>query len=80
MRTLLTTVAFGTVLAASGIGHLAAQAADALVGRWELNIAKSTYDPGPAPKSETRTYAVVGEDITATSKPAALGASMKRRG
>jgi hypothetical protein len=48
---------------------MAAQAADSLVGTWELNIAKSTYNPGPAPKSETRTYVVVvGQDINATSK------------
>lgn len=25
-------------------------------GTWTLNIAKSTYKPGPAPRSETRTY------------------------
>lgn len=37
-----------TVLAAT-----AAQAADNLLGTWTLNIAKSKYDPGPAPKSQT---------------------------
>src|SRR5262245_60781041 len=26
-------------------------AADNLVGRWKLNLAKSTYSPGPAPRS-----------------------------
>ena len=34
-----------------------------LVGTWELNVAKSKYSPGPAAKSETRTYFVVGQDI-----------------
>jgi hypothetical protein len=68
VRTLLTSVALGTVLAVSGIVHVAAQAADPLVGEWELNIAKSTYNPGPAPKSETRTYVVAGQDINATLK------------
>src|SRR5712691_10991315 len=68
MRTFLPAIAFATVLASFGAVHLAAQAADPLVGTWELNIAKSTYNPGPAPKSETRTYVVVGQDIKATSK------------
>ncbi len=27
-----------------------------LVGTWVLNVAKSTFKPGPAPQSETRTY------------------------
>jgi len=67
MRTLLRTIIVGTALAALGVIHLAAQTADPLIGTWELNIAKSTYNPGPAPKSETRTYVVVGQDITATS-------------
>ena len=28
-----------------------AQAADSQIGTWKLNVAKSTYSPGPAPKS-----------------------------
>jgi hypothetical protein len=67
MRTFLRTMIFGTALAALGV-HVAAQTADPLIGTWELNIAKSKYDPGPAPKSETRTYVVVGQDIKANSK------------
>jgi hypothetical protein len=31
------------------------------VGTWKLNLAKSKYDPGPPPKSETRTYAAQGD-------------------
>ena len=30
---------------------------DRLIGTWELNVAKSSYMPGPAPISEIRTYA-----------------------
>ncbi len=48
--------------------ELAAQATDPIVGTWELNVAKSKHSPGPAPKSETRTYVVAGPDIKATSK------------
>ena len=32
---------------------VAAQAADNYLGTWTLNVAKSKYDPGPAPKSQT---------------------------
>jgi hypothetical protein len=31
----------------------ATMAADSNVGTWKLNPAKSTYSPGPAPKSQT---------------------------
>jgi hypothetical protein len=33
-----------------------AQAADPATGTWVLNLARSAYDPGPPPKSQTRTY------------------------
>ena len=29
---------------------------DPIIGIWQLNVAKSTYHPGPGPISETRTY------------------------
>jgi hypothetical protein len=54
-------------LAVSGF-ELAAQDTDPLLGTWELNVAKSKYSPGPALKSETRTYVMVGQEIQATSK------------
>ena len=44
------------------------QATDPLVGTWTLNVAKSKFSPDPAPKSETRTYRTVGQEIKATSK------------
>jgi len=40
------------VLTASGAGL--AQGHDPLCGTWKLNLAKSTYDPGPPPMSVTR--------------------------
>jgi hypothetical protein len=41
---------------------------DPFVGTWILNIAKSTYSPGPAPKNQTAVYAAVagGYRVTAT--------------
>jgi opacity protein-like surface antigen len=35
----------------------AADAPDPVIGTWTLNLAKSKFSPGPAPKSQTRTYA-----------------------
>ena len=68
MHTFLRTAALGVVvLALSGI-QLAAQATDPVVGTWELNVAKSMYSPGPAPRSETRTYVAAGQDVRASSK------------
>lgn len=42
---------------------LAAQAAETnpFVGTWKLNVAKSTFSPGPAPKSQTVTIAPEGK-------------------
>lgn len=33
-----------------------AQAADPFIGTWKLNVAKSTFTPGPAPKSGSVTF------------------------
>ena len=65
--TLLRATALGVVFALFGI-QSAAQSTDPIVGTWELNVAKSKYSPGPAPKSESRTYMIAGQDIKATSK------------
>jgi hypothetical protein len=43
------------------VSHVWAQPADPVVGTWELNLAKSRFEPGPAPKSQTRTYEVPAE-------------------
>lgn len=49
-RSPLVTLMLGGVLLA---GFAAAQSGDPWVGTWKLNPAKSKYDPGPAPKSQT---------------------------
>ena len=68
MHRLLRATALVTIVIAAAAVELAAQGADPLVGTWELNVAKSKDTPGPAPKSETRTYVVAGQDIKASSK------------
>jgi hypothetical protein len=51
-------LAVGCVLLSS-TPVLLAQAGTVLTS-WKLNLAKSKYDPGPAPMSETRTYEPFG--------------------
>jgi len=41
--------------------HAFAQGPNPLIGAWTLNIAKSTFSPGPPPKSATRTYTQNGD-------------------
>lgn len=50
------TVALIVSLAAFGQGS-----SDPAIGSWTLNVAKSKYEPGPAPRSEQRTYEVTAD-------------------
>jgi hypothetical protein len=62
--------ALSTVFLVLSAAALAAQGArdehDQLIGVWTLNVARSTYSPGPAPKSETRAYVRDGKDVQGT--------------
>jgi hypothetical protein len=42
-------------------------AADPILGTWQLNVAKSHYDPGPPPKSVTRIYSQDKDGVKAVS-------------
>ncbi|MGB7731772.1 MAG: hypothetical protein WBL50_27390 [Candidatus Acidiferrum sp.] len=53
------TIALLTVAACS---TLRAQS-NPLVGTWKLNVTKSKFDPGPAPKSLTRTVEAQGDGV-----------------
>ncbi len=64
----------GLTLTLCGI-RLAAQTADPIIGTWVLNVAKSTFSPGPAPKSESRTYILEGQE----TRPTFNGVSEPRR-
>jgi hypothetical protein len=44
---------------------LAVRAADPVLGTWHLDVAKSRYDPGPPPKSQTRIYREEGGAVKA---------------
>jgi len=54
-----------TMILAAGVLTVAvlatAQTKDPFVGTWTLNVAKSKYSPGPAPKSQTAIYEAAGQ-------------------
>ena len=58
MRRLLVQLLFLAVATA-----LALPAADPTLGTWKLNLAKSQYSPGPAPRSSTAVYSQDGDWI-----------------
>jgi hypothetical protein len=68
MQTIFKTLLVGAIIA---MGTGTAFAADAVVGTWKLNLAKSTFSPGPAPKSQTRIYAESAQGMTVTVKTTA---------
>src|SRR5438046_2124390 len=44
-------VALGSAALVAAVFVTPARAADSSVGTWKVNLAKSKYDPGPAPKT-----------------------------
>ena len=54
------------------------------VGTWKLNVAKSKYDPGPAPQSSTRTWDASGmvmvNGVNAAGKTTSYGYTIKDDG
>jgi hypothetical protein len=82
MQRVLTVVAVA-LLAVVGASSLHAQS-NAVVGTWKLNLTKSKFDPGPAPKSLARKVEAEGdglkytfEGVSADGKPVAYGFSVK---
>src|SRR5687767_12111337 len=63
MRTFVRGVSLAALTAA-----LVFAAADPAVGTWKLNVAKSKYSPGPAPKSATMTYEASGDGVKRTGQ------------
>lgn len=51
MKHAIALILLGTIFAAGSV-----YAADPIVGTWKLDVAKSKFSPGPAPKAATRTY------------------------
>jgi hypothetical protein len=67
MKKLLGTLVVGMTLACAGsAAAVAAEAASPLTGTWNLNLEKSKFEPGPAPKSDSRTYVESPQGVTVT--------------
>jgi len=60
-------VTLGVVLGA-GVVSVSAQASDARIGTWKLNVAKSKYSPGPAPQSQTLKVEASGQGEKVTTE------------
>jgi hypothetical protein len=58
---LFSAAVFTTTLPQAGFAQ-----SNPLVGTWKLNLEKSKYSPGPAPKSSTRTTEAVGQSFRTT--------------
>ena len=56
------------VVVGVNVTHLSAQASDPRVGTWKLNVAKSKYNPGPAPQSQTLKVEASGKGEKITSE------------
>ena len=58
-RTAAFVLAFCTATVSAGL----AQTTPSENGTWRLNVAKSKFSPGPAPKSSTVTFAAAGQGV-----------------
>jgi len=69
----------GTLAVVLGVNvtNVSAQASDPRVGTWKLNVAKSKYNPGPAPQSQTLKVEASGKGEKVTSE--VVGADGKRK-
>jgi hypothetical protein len=61
---LLAVVVVASVVVFGGTAF--AQSSNSQVGTWKLNVAKSKYNPGPAPKSVTVKYEAAGAGVKVT--------------
>ena len=72
MHSIRRAITFGivvpAVILAADAARLSAQDKDPRVGTWKLNVAKSKYDPGPPPQSQTLTVEPSGKGEKVTSE------------
>jgi hypothetical protein len=53
------------VCLAASVGSVTSAQHEPRIGTWELNLSKSTFNPGPPPKSQTITFQAAGPHWTA---------------
>lgn len=75
---------FAMIVVVLAAGSLLLAQDNPFMGTWKLNIAKSKYDPGPAPQSQTRTWDAAGmvmvTGVNAAGKPTSYGYPIKGDG
>ena len=74
-------VGVSLALAAACAASLSAQAGSVIgLGTWKLDVAKSTYSPGPPPRSQTVTYEAAGEGVKVTIELIDANGNKNRQG
>ena len=68
MKSIIQSAFLGLALAVLAIGAQAQPAKNPEVGTWKLNVEKSKYNPGPAPKSNMLTIEAAGNGVKYSSK------------
>jgi hypothetical protein len=71
MKRLFTSAAAALVAAVAFSAVALGADTDPAMGTWQLNLSKSTYTAGTAPKSQTRVYSKSGQSITLVIKSVA---------
>ncbi len=66
MKTIVKTALMAVLLTVGSAAVAAAPAADPVIGTWQINVAKSKFSPGPAPKADTRIYAATEQGTVMT--------------
>jgi hypothetical protein len=56
------------VVLATALPQIGFAQSNSVVGTWNLNLAKSKFSPGPAPKSSTVIFEAVGQGFRATNE------------
>ena len=67
-RALMTSLMFSVLAIAVTMLPRMALAQSELLGTWKLNVEKSKFNPGPAPKSSVLTYQAAGEATKVTNE------------
>jgi hypothetical protein len=75
MLKFISSLVVGAALVVGSAAASASGTADSVVGTWTLDLAKSKFDPGPAPKSQTRIYAATADGIDLTVEGVAADGS-----
>jgi hypothetical protein len=67
IRATMFLIGLSTILA-TALPSISFAQSNLLGGAWKLNLAKSKFNPGPAPRSNTLTYEAVGQGFRATNE------------